>query len=463
MEILRSLKTFLVIWFGQLVSLAGSQLTGFALGVWVYQESGSVTQFALISLVTVLPHVVLAPLAGALVDRWDRRWTMILGNLGAGLSTIILALLLLTGNLALWHIYLGVAAASTFSVFQGLAYMASTVLLVPKAHLGRANGLVQIAHALAQLAGPLLAGFLVTTIQIYGVMLIDGATFMLALITLAVVQIPRPAAAPTADTRLNASALWADIRLAWAYLRARSGLLALIGFFAASNFLLGVVEVLFTPLVLSFAEPHMLGLALSVGGLAMLGSSLWVSLSGGPQPRIWGVLGFNAVLGLGVMLGGLRPSIWLVMLGVSLAFISFPVIQSSAQVILQQKVAPNLQGRVFALRNMLATGTFPLAYLLAGPLADYIFEPLLAVDGVLAGSVGLLIGTGPGRGIALCFALLGGATVVLAMGGALYRPLRQIEQLLPDADPDLTEAATPERPETDAPILAPTAWQSAEG
>lgn len=79
----KGFRSFLVIWFGQLVSLTGSGLTGFALGVWVYQRTGSVTQFALISLFTALPGIVFSPLAGALVDRWDRRWAMILSDAGA--------------------------------------------------------------------------------------------------------------------------------------------------------------------------------------------------------------------------------------------------------------------------------------------------------------------------------------------------------------------------------------------
>jgi DHA3 family macrolide efflux protein-like MFS transporter len=146
------MRAFMIVWLGQLISLVGSGLSSFALGLWVYQRSGSVTQFALIALCAVLPRIVLAPLAGALVDRWDRRMVMILSDAGASLSTLILALLLLAGQLAVWQVYLAVALSAGCAAFQEPAYAAALTQLVPRDGFGRANGMVQLAQAAADIA-----------------------------------------------------------------------------------------------------------------------------------------------------------------------------------------------------------------------------------------------------------------------------------------------------------------------
>jgi MFS family permease len=146
------MRTFVLVWVGQLISLLGTHLTGFALGVWVFQRTGSVTQFALISVCTTLPGIIISPLAGALVDRWERRWAMILSDSGAGLSTLVIALLLLSNHLEIWHIYIATAVGSIFNAFQWPAYTAAITLLVPKRHLGRASGMTQLGEAVALIA-----------------------------------------------------------------------------------------------------------------------------------------------------------------------------------------------------------------------------------------------------------------------------------------------------------------------
>ena len=156
-----SMRVFTVVWLGQVVSIVGSGLTSFALNLWVFQHTESVTQFALTGLFTVLPTVALSPLAGALADRWDRRWVMVLSDAGAALTTLAVALLFLTGQIAVWHVYLAVAASAVFGAFQWPAYTAATTLLVPKEHLGRANGMMQFGRASAEILSPTLAGALV--------------------------------------------------------------------------------------------------------------------------------------------------------------------------------------------------------------------------------------------------------------------------------------------------------------
>jgi DHA3 family macrolide efflux protein-like MFS transporter len=430
----RGMGVFIIIWLGQLVSLVGSGLTSFALGLWVYQHTGSVTQFALIGLFTVLPGVALSPLAGALVDRWDRRWVMILSDTGAGLSTLIMALLFLTGQIKVWHIYLAAGASATFGTFQWPAYSAATTLLVSKKNLGRANGMVQFGRAASEILAPMLAGVLVLAIQVQGVLLIDFATFLFAATTLLIVRFPRPET--TAAGQASKGSLWREAAYGWTYIAARRGLLGLLVFFAVVNFLWGMVGALIAPMILGFTSADVLGIIISVAGGGMLAGSLVMSAWGGPKRRIDGVLHFELLSGLCFLLIGLRPSAWPVAIGAFGAHWTIAIIYGSNQAIWQSKVPPDVQGRVFATQQMIARSSTPLAYLVAGPLADKLFEPLLALDGPLVGSIGQIMGVGPGRGIGLLFIVMGILKVVVTLGGYLYPHIRLVEDELPDGIAD---------------------------
>ena len=187
-------KTFLTIWAGQLVSLLGSGLSGFALGLWVLSRSGSVTKFALIALCTLAPRILLSPLAGAVADRWDRRSTMLASELGAALVTGWMALMLMAGRLTPGGIYLAMSAISVCSAFQWPAWAASITLLVPKDQFARASGMVQIAQGLAQTLAPVMAGIMLQARPgIVGILWIDFSSYIFAAIILLLVRIPRPA------------------------------------------------------------------------------------------------------------------------------------------------------------------------------------------------------------------------------------------------------------------------------
>jgi len=426
----RGMRVFIIVWLGQLVSLVGSGLTSFALGLWVYEHTGSVTQFALIGLFTALPNIVLSPLAGALVDRWDRRWAMILSDTGAGLCTLMMAFLFLTNRIEVWQIYLAAGASAAFGTFQWPAYSAAMTLLVPKKHLGRANGMVQFGQAAAEILAPALAGVLVLTTRIQGILLIDFVTFFFAVTTLLLIRFPGPETTTAAQARKDS--LWREASYGWRFITARRGLLGLLVFFAVVKFLWGMVGALIAPMILGFTSADVLGAIISIAGGGMLAGSLVMSAWGGPKRRIDGVLHFELLSGLCFLLIGLRPSAWPVALGAFGAHLTIAIIYGSNQAIWQSKVPPNVQGRVFATQQMIAKSTTPLAYLTAGPLADKLFEPLLAFDGPLTGSIGQITGTGPGRGIGLLFIVMGILKVAVTLGGYLDPRIKLVEDELPD-------------------------------
>lgn len=425
------MRTFFVIWFGQLISTIGSGLTGFALGVWVYQQTGSTTLFALNMLAYTLPNLLVAPFAGALVDRWDRRKVMMLSDSGAGLSTLTLLILLVTGRLAVWHIYLITACNAAFSTFQWPAYSAVTTLLVPKSQLGRAGGMVQIGEAISQLISPAVAGAMFMRTGLQGIALVDFATYAFALLTLLAVRLPKPIT--TQEGLAGRGSLIEEALYGWKYIRARAGLLGLLVIFALSNFLASLVNPLITPMFLDMTTPAVLGYLASILGLGMLVGTVVMSAWGGPKRRIHGVLGFSMLSGLLIALFGLRPSIpFMAVVGFALMF-TMPIINGSSQALWQSKVAVDVQGRVFAVRRMMAMSAIPLAYLSAGPLADQVFKPLLIEGGPLANSVGRILGVGPSRGIGLMFVLIGILNILVVGSGYLHPRVRNVEDELPDA------------------------------
>lgn len=430
-------KMFFFLSFGQLVSLIGSSLSGFALGVWVYLHTGSVTEFALISFCATLPGVLLAPLAGVLVDRLDRRWSMLISDSGAGLCTLILAILFFTNRLEVWHIYLLTAISSSVGSLQWPAFSSSTTLMVPPEHLGRVNGVIQGGFAIAQIISPALAGFLVVSIGVPGVLFIDFATFLVSIVTLLIVRIPRPIL--SAEAKIHQGSMFGEALYGFKYLLSRPALIGLLIFLAVSYFLLGTVGVLVTPLVLSFSSPDVLGILFMVGGTGMLIGSLLMGIWGGPARRIYGVLGFMLIYSIFIMLAGLQPSVLILGIASFCFYLCQPIVDGCTQTLFQSKVEPGVQGRVFAISGLIAGITSPLSAVIAGPLADYVFEPLLAVGGPLSGNIGQIIGVGKGRGIALLFITFGLLSMLTALIGYAIPKIRHIDTDLPNMMPNQAE------------------------
>jgi MFS family permease len=428
-------SSFIVIWIGQVLSIIGSNLTGFAMSVWVYQQTGSVTKFSIVVLFTTVPGLVITPVVGTVIDRWDRRWLMIASNVWAALNTLGVAALFFFGKQQIWHICLLAAAFSMSSAVISPAFTASISLLVPKRHLGRASGMMQFGEAAAQIVAPLLGGFLVLTIKIDGVLLIDFITYTIAITTLLFVNIPKPTTQPR-----EKESLLREAAFGWTYLIQRPGLFGLLLFLSLTNFTATMGNLLITPMVLSFADASVYGTLISVMGVGLVAGSVLMSIWGGPKRRIYGVFGYGFLLGVSQILEGVRPQAWLIGTGLLIGGIIAPVANGCIIPILQTKTLPEIQGRVFATIRLISWCAIPLAYLLAGPLSDQIFKPLLYPDGSLAGSVGKVIGVGPGRGIGLLLIVLGVGSILTTFRAYFHPRLFNIEVEVPDALPDRVPA-----------------------
>lgn len=421
---------FTLIWLGQLLSRLGSGLTGFALDVWVYQQTGSVTQFAFLSIAITLPLVLFSPIAGTFVDRWSRRWTMFFSCLGGGLCILPIAILFAWDRLEIWHIYLAVAGNSMFGAFDVPAFKAAITLMVPKQRLGLASGMTQAMLSLVQLVSPALGGVLISFMQLGNVVLLDFITIGFALLPLLCFSFQEVEKTVIESTQ---SSLWRDMVTGWGYVKRRPGLLGLILLGANYNLLIGTILILVTPLVLTVADPSLLGAILSVGGVGMLVGSVVLGVWGDRNPRmVLTAIGCMVLGGTGTIVLGstlVRP-VWFCM-AFTIAF-GLPIANGCFQILFQRKVTPQIQGRVFAFNNMFIASAPPVAAVVMGPLADRLFEPLLDFEGTWAGSVGQIIGTGPGRGLGFLLMGMGLFTVVSTLISLLYQPLRGIEQDLPD-------------------------------
>ncbi|MEE8332001.1 MAG: MFS transporter [Acidimicrobiia bacterium] len=423
-------RTFGIVWFGQLVSNLGSAMTAFGLSIWVFLETGSATQLALIILASQAPKLLVSPFAGALIDRWDRRWAMILADSGAAVGTFATMLLLVSGNLEIWHLYVTLSFSGLFQAFQFPAYSAATTLLVEPEHYARASGLVQLAGSIGQVAAPTIAAAVVVWSGLTILFVVDFVTFLFAVGTLLRVRLP--AAEPSERIGRGVRGLLLEAKLGLDFVLEKRALLILMLSFVVVNFAFGFTGVLAIPLLLSITSEQTAGLIVSIGAGGIIAGSLVLTMWGGPKNRIAGIYAPILAMGIGLLLVGLRPSVALVIFGLLLMNTTHPIAGGSSQSIWQSKVPPSLQGRVFAIRQVSAIAAAPLAYVLAGTLADRVFEPYMADS---SGTLGSIIGSGPGRGIGLMFVLIGLFVVgVVAVAWNLPR-IRNLETEVPDLEP----------------------------
>lgn len=430
------MRGFTIVWFGQLVSMLGTGMTNFALSFWLFQKTGQASALTIAIFCFIAPSIVLSPLAGALVDRWNRKLVIILSDLAAGLVTIAWLIILLTANdLQLWQIYLGNIIAGAFNALQFPAFSAAVTLMIPKEQFGRAAGMLDFAGSASQILAPVMAGALLAPIGLAGIMAIDVVTFIIAIVAVMIVFIPQPAPEPAVDGKRPS--LWQDSLFGFRYIRARPSLLGVQFVFTAVNFIAAFGAAVTIPMVLAWTSNSAptLSLVQSISAFGGVAGGLLMSAWGGPKRRIRGVLfGMSAEGLLGPTVMGLAKGIVGWSFGGFMSQFFIPIINGSNQAIWQSKVPPNLQGRVFAVRRMIAQISFPVAVLLAGYLADHFFTPAMQSDGPMASLFGPIFGNGAGSGYSLMIFLSGVLGMAVGLGGYMVPAVRNVESILPDFD-----------------------------
>lgn len=448
------MRGFSVVWIGQVVSLLGTAMTNFALTIWAFEQTGRATDLALIGFFFMVPLLIISPFAGTLVDRNDRKLMMMISDLGAGVVTIIVLVLFATGLLQVWHLYITAAISGVFQTFQWPAYSAAISTMLPKEQYARANGMMSLAEAGSGILAPVMAGALLAWVGLTAVFIIDIVTFTVAIGALLLVHIPNPKR--TAAGAEGSGGMLKESAYGFRYILARPSLLGLQLVFFSGNFMSALGFTLMAPMILSRTNSNELifGSVQSAGAIGGVVGGLLMSAWGGPKRLVHGVLLGWAVTGLMQMVMGGAQVVPLWVGAIVVMSLAGPIINGSNQAIWQAKVAPDVQGRVFAIRRLIAWVSAPLAQLIAGPLADQVMEPAMREGGALASTFGGLVGTGPGAGMGLIMLLSGIFVTLAGLGGYLFPVVRDAEALLPDHQQDAGAATAVPEPEGELAVTA---------
>ncbi|HRK89482.1 MAG TPA: MFS transporter [Anaerolineales bacterium] len=427
---------FMIVWAGQLISVLASSMTQFALTIWAYQETGSATALGIISTAFLVPFLLLSPIAGVMVDRYNRKLMMMVSDLTAVTATAGILTLHAFGILEIWHLYIAAVINGLGNTFQWPAYSAAISTMVPKENYSRANGMMSLVESGPAVLAPILAGMLLPIITLTGVLVIDVITFFLAIFALTLVHIPQPE--KTVEGQAESGGMLKEALYGFKYIFARRGLFGLLIFFVVLNFVIGISISLFSPFVLERTNQssEMLGIVTSANAIGAVAGGLLIGLWGGFKRRMTSIFLGEALTGLFLLvIFGLGRSLPVWIIGVVIGGI-FPIFTNGAsQAIWQAKVAPDVQGRVFSARRMIAFSVGPITPIIAGLLADYVTEPMMLGDTWLAGAFGWMVGTTPGSGMALQLVLTG--ILYMAVVGFTYAfipHVRNLEDELPDHD-----------------------------
>lgn len=418
------MKKFITIWIGELISSIGSGMTAFAVSIYVYQLTGSVSMVSLVALLAFLPMILLSPVGGILADRYDRRLLMILGDSLSVIGLLIIFVSIQKGYEGVLPIYIGVTISSVFISLLGPAYKATVTDLLSEAEYARASGMVQIAANSKYLISPFIAGLILTVADIRTILLLDMATFFVTVFTIALVRKSIYTSKPTRD---NLGFL-REFKEGLRSITSDNGVSSLVLLLALMCFFIAFIQTLMKPMILSFADVKTLGFMESLSAVGMLIGSAVIGIVN-IKNHYSKILTISLlVAGICMALIGTTTTIWLIVVFFMALFTALPFVNTCADVLIRIKIPNDVQGRAWGMISLLTQIGFVAAYAICGVLTDYVFEPMLMEEGILAGSVGRVIGTGEGRGIGLMLIIAGLLMVASAWIFGFRKSIREIER-----------------------------------
>lgn len=412
---------FLILWSGQFVSAIGNGLTSFGLGIYVFQMTGKASAMGLVTLLAFMPSLLLSAFAGVLADRYDRRLLMVLGDSLSAIGLVFILLCMLRGEAQLWQICVGVTISSVFSSLLDPAYKATVTDLLTKEQYTKASGLVQIAGTSKFLISPIIAGYLLMIWDIKLLLIIDICTFFVTVTTTLVVR-----SGLAAKTYERANSFIRDFKDGWSAISGNRGVLVLIFMTSLLTFLLGIIETLSIPMLLAFSDSSVIGTVETIVASGMLVTSVVIGFLPIKKDYVK-ILSFSMfMVGIFMAMFGLRENIILICVAGFLFFAMIPFANVSLDYLIRTNIDNSAQGRAWALIGVISQFGYVAAYALAGLMADYLFTPLLVEGGVLADSVGRVIGTGSGRGTGLLIIVAG---MLLSIISVILYQLKSVREL----------------------------------
>ena len=426
---------FTVVWIGQIVSVLASSMSQFALTLFMFEETGSALAMGTMQVFFITPFLLISPLAGVWIDRYNRKLMMMVSDIAAGVATLGILAFQYFGVLEYWHLYVASIVYGLGMAYQWPAYSAAISTMVPKEQLVRANGMMSLIEMGPQVIAPILAGALLPIIQMTGILFLDVITFLFAISALMFVHIPQPVRTEE-GVKSQREGILREAAYGFKYIFARPSLLGLQMIFFFGNLFAGIGFTVLAPMILtrSGGDSLMLGSAQSAGAIAGVVGGVLMSAWGGFKRRVHGVLLGWLIGGIGMAIIGFEGGLPIWITGMALTTLIFPLVNGSNQAIWQSKVAPDIQGRVFSARRLIAWLTNPISPLIGGALADFVLEPAARAGSGLPATLSWLVGTGAGSGMGTLIVLCGLASALTGLAGYFSNSIRNAESMLPDHD-----------------------------
>ncbi|MEM6614864.1 MAG: MFS transporter, partial [Cyanobacteria bacterium P01_C01_bin.72] len=381
-----------------------------------------------------LPRIITAIFAGIVVDRFSRKYLMILSEAAIVVSTLMLLLLHLTGQLAIWHLYLAASINGGFEKFGQLAYRASISLLVESQNYTRANSMnAAIGHS-SSIVAPALAGILYPVIGLGGIFSIKLVLITIALAILALLKIPQPALEQKKYQEKKVSlvnrltSLWSEVTFGIRYLWQSPKLKALLIITTLFWLPYTLMDTTYQPMVLARTDSssQALGAVSTMSGFAGITGAIILTVWGGFRNNARGMLiGFTGASLAEIVFGfGRGLSVWLP--SQFFASLNYSLIESSETALWMKATPAKVQGRVFAAHFLVYDLLSMPVILLAGVLSDKVFEPAMTSPSLLQYVLAPIFGTTSGAGIAVVYIL---GTIAMLLAGILGFKMSQLYRI----------------------------------
>ena len=403
---------------GSFINSLGTGLTAFGLAVVILRAYGTASSVAAVQMSAFAPIVLLAPLAGVLADRYDRRLMMMIGDAGSILGLGVILMTLSSPRPSLGWICAGAVISSCLAALTEPALRASVTDLVTEEDYVRSSGLLQLASAAKYLLAPAVAGFLMPLVGPRGLLLLDAST---CLVTVAcTLTVRRALAAEEPQHATPRQYEDHNVMAGWLAIASHPALRTLVVLMTLATLAIGVVQVLLKPILLPTVSTTEMGVVETVAATGMLVGAALVTAWKSAQPTTLLASGL-AGTGAAMALLPVGPGAWWVAACGFLIFACLPLSQAGAEVLVRTRVDNAQQARTWGTISLVTQMGYLAAYLCSGVLVDRVLQPLVEPGQSLSTSLGAVVGTGPGRGAALLVGLMGMVLALVALAVHLQR------------------------------------------
>ena len=417
------MKNFYKLWLGELISNIGSGMTAFALSVYVYEKTGSVSYISLITLLSFMPSIILSPIGGLLADRYDRRLLMIIGDLFSGLGLIYILWNIQAGEKSIVPIFLGITFSSIFTSLLEPSYRATLTDILDEENYAKASGLIQAAGSAKYLISPVIAGMILSVADIRVILLLDILTFITTCLMIFLVR-----KSMNSEMQNYKKDSFKGLLEGLFIIKENRGVYSLVIIMFFVCFFMGFIQILIRPMILALSSVKTAGMMESLCAAGLLIGSLWIGIAGIKKnySKILAVACFFC--GIFMSMTGVNENLAIIGISTFLFFSTLPFMNSCADVLVRVSVPNELQGRVWGLISLITQMGTVTAYIISGVMADYIFEPMFNKNGILVENIGMIIGTGKGRGIGFMLILSGMGMLIMAIIIWKNREIREVSE-----------------------------------